>query len=98
MDTELRVQLSPVPTHILSGFLGSIATAPMDCTGCLSKTGLNVVPPSSEPQTPPDADPTSRLILPSFRWRPSTAAIPPDIVAAPLLRTPSPETAGRSKI
>ena len=32
--------------------------APIDWTGCLSNTGLNVVPPSWDFQTPPDAAPT----------------------------------------
>ncbi len=58
METELRVHDSPVPTQTVCGFFGSIATAPIDCTGCLSKTGLKVVPPSWLFQTPPLADPT----------------------------------------
>src|SRR5690349_18229312 len=66
IETELRVQLSPVPTHITCGLVGSSATAPMDFTGCLSKTGLNVVPPSSDFHTPPEAEPTISVILPSF--------------------------------
>ena len=49
---------SPVPTQTFFGFFGSIVTAPIDCTGCLSKTGLKVVPPSSDFQTPPLAAPT----------------------------------------
>ena len=39
IETELRVQASPVPTQTVFGFDGSIATAPIDWTGCLSKTG-----------------------------------------------------------
>ena len=39
IETELRVQLSPVPTHRVSGSFGSSARAPIDCTGCLSKMG-----------------------------------------------------------
>jgi len=58
IDVELRVQASPVPTHTVSGLLGSIVIAPIDCTGCLSNTGLNVVPPSCDFHTPPDAAPT----------------------------------------
>jgi hypothetical protein len=54
----LRVQPSPVPTQTVRSFVGSIATAPIDCTGCLSKTGLKVVPPSSDFHTPPEAAPT----------------------------------------
>src|SRR6266704_2132549 len=33
-------------------------TAPIDCTGCRSKTGLNVVPPFTDFHTPPLAEPT----------------------------------------
>src|ERR1700739_3685029 len=44
IDAELRVQLSPVPTQTTFGSDGSSAMAPIDCTPCLSKTGLNVVP------------------------------------------------------
>ena len=58
IETELRVQVSPVPTQTVFGFDGSIAIAPIDCTGCLSNTGLKVVPPSIDFQTPPLAAPT----------------------------------------
>ena len=57
-DTELRIHASPVPTQTLLLLLGSIAIAPIDWTGCLSNTGLNVVPPSCDFHTPPDAAPT----------------------------------------
>src|SRR5258705_11884436 len=53
MDTLLRVQASPVPTQITLGFVGSMAIAPIDWTGCRSKTGLNVVPPLTVFHTPP---------------------------------------------
>src|SRR3989442_557524 len=42
IDTLLRIHDSPVPTQMTLGFFGSIVTAPIDWTGCLSKTGLNV--------------------------------------------------------
>jgi len=42
METLLRVHASPVPTHTTFGFLGSMVMAPIDCTGCLSNTGLKV--------------------------------------------------------
>ncbi len=58
IETLLRVQDSPVPTQTTFGFFGSIVTAPIDCTGCLSKTGLKVVPPLTDFQTPPLAAPT----------------------------------------
>jgi hypothetical protein len=58
IDVELRVHASPLPTQIVLGFVGSIAIAPIDWTCCLSNTGLNVVPPSCDFHTPPDAAPT----------------------------------------
>ena len=97
MDTELRVQLSPVPTHITCLLVGSSAMAPIDFTGSLSKTGLKVVPPSSDFHTPPDAEPISKVTLPSGSWRPAMAAIRPDMVAEPMLRTPRPEMEALSK-
>src|SRR5437879_13051035 len=97
-ETELRVHDSPVPTQMIFGLDGSIVIAPIDLTGCLSNTGLKVVPPSSDFHTPPDAEPTSSVILPSFSWRPATAAIRPDMVAGAMLRTPRPETAALSQL
>src|SRR3954471_16242534 len=88
-DVELRVQPSPVPTQIVFGFVGSIVTAPIDCTFCLSKTGLNVVPPSCDFHTPPDAAPTKTTVLPPS-LRAGTAETRPDIAADPMLRMPSP--------
>ena len=57
-DTLLRTHDSPVPTHTVFAFCGSIAIEPIESEGCLSKTGLNVVPPSTDFQTPPLAEPT----------------------------------------
>src|SRR5215475_8373549 len=92
IDTELRIHDSPVPTQTICGLLGSIAIAPIDCTGCLSNTGLNVVPPSCDFHTPPDAAPTySSALLPTMR--PAIAATRPLIAAEPMLRAPSPEIA-----
>ncbi|MBK7044798.1 MAG: hypothetical protein IPH50_14685 [Rhodanobacteraceae bacterium] len=54
----MRVQLSPVPTQTFFGFDGSIAMAPIDCTGWSSNFAAKVVPPSSDFQTPPLAAPT----------------------------------------
>src|SRR4051812_14627950 len=90
MDTELRVQDSPVPTQITLGSVGSKARAPIDCTGFLSKIGLNVVPPSSDFQTPPEAAPTRTMVLPSW-LRAATAETRPLIAAEPMLRAPRPE-------
>src|SRR5437763_5191885 len=90
IDTELRVQRSPVPTHTTLGFVGSSAMAPIDCTGWRSKTGLKVVPPSCDFHTPPDAAPTKTTVLPPS-LRAATAATRPDIAAEPMLRMPRPE-------
>src|SRR5438309_11519431 len=83
METELRVQDSPVPTQMTCGFFGSISPAPIDWTGCLSKTDLNVVPPSSLFHTPPLAEATYRSDLPST-LRPALAEVRPLIAALPL--------------
>src|SRR5919204_3143987 len=90
METELRVHDSPVPTQTTCGFFGSISTAPIDCTGCLSNTGLNVVPPSWLFHTPPLAEATNSSVLPSI-LRPAMAEMRPLIVAEPMLRAFSPE-------
>ena len=78
-----------------SGSIGSIAIAPIDCTGCLSNTGLNVVPPSVDFHTPPDAAPTKSVVLPSLSGRAATAAMRPLIAAEPMLRAPRPEITPR---
>src|SRR5262245_42573015 len=90
MDTLLRVQLSPVPTQIVFEFFGSIVIAPIDWTGCLSKTGLYVVPPLTDFQTPPEAAPTN-TVKRSPSWTPASAATRPLIAAEPMLRAPRPE-------
>src|SRR5262245_61657360 len=92
IDTELRVHASPVPTQIVFELLGSIAIAPIDWTGCLSNTGLKVVPPSCDFHTPPDAEPTNRIVLPPTTLA-ATAAIRPLIAADPMLRASRPEIA-----
>src|SRR6476646_6549705 len=97
-ETELRVHDSPEPTQIVSWFEGSIVIAPIDCTSCLSNTGLNVVPESVDFQTPPDAAPTNRLVLPSLPGTAAIAAMRPLIVAEPMLRAPSPEMTPESKL
>src|SRR3954470_10941557 len=91
IETELRVQLSPVPTQTVFASDGSMAIAPMDCTACLSKTGRNVVPPSRDRHTPPLADPTNTVTLPSWPACAAIAAIRPLMVADPMLRMPRPE-------
>src|SRR5689334_3481431 len=91
-ETLLRVQDSPVPTQTTFGFLGSSAMAPMDITGCLSNTGRKVVAPSVDFHTPPEAEPTNSVTLPSSSTRPESAAMRPLITAAPMFRAPSPES------
>ena len=56
-DAVARPRLAGADPDVF-GFFGSMATAPIDCTGCLSKTGLKVVPPFTDFQTPPLAAPT----------------------------------------
>src|SRR3954471_13136519 len=94
-ETELRIHASPDPTQTIFGFFGSMAMAPIDCTGCLSKTGLKVVPPLTDFQTPPLAAPTYNVMrLPSCTA--SMAAMRPDIAAEPMLRAPRPEMVSES--
>src|SRR5712675_2502202 len=90
IETELRVQDSPVPTQTVCGFLGSMAIAPIDWTLALSKTGRKVVPPSADFHTPPLPAPTYRVVLPPS-LRAASAAMRPLIVADPMLRACSPE-------
>src|SRR5262249_20208056 len=96
IDTELRVHASPVPTQTVLALLGSIATAPIDWTGCLWNTGLTVVPPSWDSHPPPDAEPTNRIVLPPTTL-PATAAIRPLIAAEPMLRASRPESTPASR-
>src|SRR5262245_11606393 len=96
-ETELRVHDSPVPTQTFFSFEGSIAIAPIDCTGCLSKTGLNVVAPSRDFQTPPDAAPTNSVVLPCDTLA-ASAEMRPLILADPMFRAPSPERTARSTL
>src|SRR5215475_2017791 len=91
MDTLLRVQDSPVPTQMFWWLDGSIAMAPIDCTGWSSNTGLKVVAPSVDFQTPPLAAPTNKLILPAASLKPASAEIRPLMAAEPMLRAPRPE-------
>src|SRR3989440_12787835 len=96
-ETLLRTQLSPVPAHTTLGFVGSIATAPIDCTAALSKTGLKVVPPFTDFQTPPLAEPTNRVKRP-FSVTASRAAIRPLMAAEPMLRVGKPEMEAASNL
>src|SRR5712692_4899334 len=95
-ETELRIQASPVPTQTVFELDGPMATAPTDCAVCLSKTGLNRVPPSSDFHTPPDAAPTNTVVLPSL-FRAATAETRPLMAAEPMLRAERPERTPESK-
>src|ERR1051326_90289 len=90
METLFLVQLSPVPTHTVLWLEGSIVTAPIDCAGSRSNTGLKVVAPLIDFQTPPLADPTNTVILP-FSSTPSMAEILPPMVAEPMFLAAKPE-------
>src|ERR1700733_2437319 len=98
IETLLRVQASPVPTHTLAGWDGSMAIAPIDCTGCLSKTALKIVPPSVDFHTPPLAAPTNTLSLPEASLTPARADIRPLMAAEPMLRAPRPEMTPESTV
>src|SRR5437762_9126552 len=91
IETLLRVHDSPVPTQTFFEFFGSSAIAPIDCTGCSSKTGRYRVPLSSDFQAPPLAEPTNNVILPEGSRTPAMAEMRPLIAAEPILRVPSPE-------
>src|ERR1700730_11978916 len=97
IDTLLRVQASPVPAQIVFGACGSMATAPMDCAASLSKTGLNVVPPFEDFQTPPLAAPTYTVSRPSS-FTAAIGATRPLMVAEPMFRAPRPEMVSESNL
>src|SRR5260370_21326433 len=97
MDTLLRTQLSPVPAQTIFGFDRSMAMAPIDWTGSLSNTGLNVVPPLTDFQTPPLADPAKMVTLPLSSMA-STAAMRPLIMTEPILRAGSPQIVAESNL
>src|SRR5580698_2733714 len=74
-----------------------MATAPIDCTGWRSKTGLKVVPPLTDFHTPPLAAPTNTVTRPFFSIA-STAAMRPLMVAEPMLRIGRPEMVAESNL
>src|SRR5438067_7577349 len=96
-ETLFRTHDSPVPTHTILGLEGSTATAPIDCAGCRSNTGLKVVPPLTDFQTPPLAEPTKTFNRPSSAMA-STAAMRPLIAAEPMLRAGKPEIVAASNL
>src|SRR5260370_19559255 len=96
METLLRTQDSPVPTQTFLGLPGSMATAPMDCTDGLSKTGLKLVPALTDFQTPPLAE-AAKTVRRGPSLTAATAAMRPLICAEPILRAGSPEMVPASK-
>src|SRR3954454_13784917 len=86
-----------MPAQTAFGFFGSMAIAPIDCTGCLSKTGLDVGPPLNDFQTPPLAAPTYSVMR-FASCTASMAAVRPDIAAEPMLRAPRPEIVSESTV
>src|SRR6266853_2909128 len=94
-ETLFRVHDSPVPTQTVFGACGSMAMAPIDCTGCLSNMGLKVVPPFTDFHTPPLAAPTYTVSRP-FSLTAVSAAMRPLIVAEPMFRAPNPEIESES--
>src|SRR5438034_907881 len=97
IDTLFRVHASPVPAQIVFGACGSIATAPIDCADSLSKTGLNVVPPFEDFQTPPLAAPRYTVRRPSS-FTAAIAATRPLMAAEPMFRAPRPEMVSESNL
>src|SRR3984957_18368290 len=95
-ETLLRSQASPVPTQTVFEFEGSIATAPIDCTSSRANTGLYVVPPLTDFQTPPLAAPTETVMRPSSSTAPP-AAMRPLMVADPMFLAGNPDTVAASK-
>src|SRR5258706_1744049 len=95
IDTLLRVHASPVPAQFVFGACGSMATAPMDCAPSLSNTGLNVVPPFEDFQTPPLAAPAYTVSRPSS-FTAAIAATRPLMAAEPMFRAPRPEIVSES--
>src|SRR5438477_4398302 len=97
IETLLRVHDSPAPAQIVFGACGSMATAPIDCALSLSKTGLNVVPPFEDFQTPPLAAPMYTVSRPSS-FTAAIAATRPLMAAEPMFRAPRPEIVSESNL
>src|SRR5438477_977162 len=83
-SAELRSVGSPVPTHTKSVSLGAIATAPIDCTGCLSNTESKVTPLSPVLNKPPVDRPTKKAA--GLRGSIAISETRPPIAAGPIER------------
>src|SRR3954463_13132209 len=57
MEMWLRIQASPVPAQTTLGSDGATASDPTDETGCWSKIGSQLMPPSRVLKMPPEALP-----------------------------------------
>src|SRR5512144_2963192 len=96
IDTLLRTHVSPVPTQTVFGLPGSMATARIDWTSWLSKTGVKVDPPFTDFHTPPLAAPTKTVRRPLSATA-VTADTRPLISAEPMLRAERPEMVPASR-
>src|SRR5438045_7358036 len=83
-SAELRSVGSPVPTHTISVSLGAIVTAPIDCTGCLSKVESKVTPLSPVLNKPPVESPTKKIA--GLRGSIAISETRPPIAAGPIAR------------
>src|SRR3954466_2212148 len=70
MSASRIAHASPVPAHTMFGSDCDVASEPIAWTDCLSNTGTNVLPLSTDFHTPPDAAPRYQV----FR-SPATPAI-----------------------
>src|SRR5690606_3101562 len=80
---------SPVPTHTVFEFEGSIVTHPVEYDACWSKTGVHVTPALTVFHTPPDPTATNQVC--SSRGSIATSAMRPAIRAGPMLRKANPD-------
>src|SRR5438067_2726793 len=81
-SAELRSVGSPVPTHTISVSLGATATAPIDCTGCLSKIESKVTPLSPVLNKPPVESPTKKTA--GLRGSSAMSQTRPPMAAGPI--------------
>ena len=91
MPTWRPLTFSPVPIHTVSGFDGSSVTQPIEYDGWPSKIGVQVVPPFSVFQTPPE--PTVTYQTSRFCGWMAMSLMRPDMMAGPMLRNARPESA-----
>src|SRR5947207_4342344 len=83
-SADLRSHGTHVPTHTISVTLGAIATAPIDCTGCLSKVESKVTPLSPVLNKPPVESPTKKIA--GLRGSIAISETRPPIAAGPIDR------------